>query len=73
MKPNIGQGDKGTTSLFGGTKVSKDDCQVQAYGDSDELNSYIGLIRSVNKDEDLDNILEKIQDDLFVLGSQLAS
>lgn len=73
MKPNIGQGDKGTTFLFGGKKVSKDDCQVQAYGDVDELNSYIGLIRSVNNYKEIDPVLEKIQEDLFVLGSQLAS
>lgn len=73
MKPNIGQGDKGTTSLFGGKKVSKDECQVQAYGEVDELNSYIGLTRSVNNYKEIDSILEKIQEDLFVLGSQLAS
>ncbi|MBI2084511.1 MAG: cob(I)yrinic acid a,c-diamide adenosyltransferase [Candidatus Aenigmarchaeota archaeon] len=73
MKPNIGQGDKGETSLFGGKKVSKDECQVQAYGDVDELNSYVGLIRAVNKHEEIDSLLEKIQEDLFVLGSQLAS
>lgn len=73
MKPNIGQGDKGTTSLFGGKKVSKDECQIQAYGDIDELNSYIGLIRSLNEHKELDPLLEKIQEDLFVLGSQLVS
>ena len=73
MKPNIGQGDKGETSLFGGKKVSKDECQVEAYGNVDELNSFIGLIRSVNKSEELDSLLEKVQEDLFILGSQLAS
>ncbi len=73
MKPNIGQGDRGTTSLFGGKKVSKDECQVQAYGDVDELNSYIGLIRSVNENKELDSLLEKIQENLFVIGSNLAS
>ena len=73
MKPDIGQGDKGTTSLFGGKRVSKDECHVQAYGDVDELNSYIGYIRSVNKHKELDSMLEKIQENLFVLGSQLAS
>lgn len=73
MKPNIGQGDKGETSLFGSKRVSKDDCRVMAYGDVDELNSYIGLIRASNEDEEIDSLLEKIQEDLFVLGSQLAS
>ena len=73
MKPNIGQGDNGETSLFGGKKVSKDDRRVVAYGDVDELNSYIGLIRSFNEHKELDSLLEKIQEDLFILGSQLAS
>lgn len=73
MKPNIGQGDSGDTSLFGGRRVRKDDCQVDAYGDVDELNSTIGLIRSINTHHEIDMILEKIQNELFVLGSQLAS
>ncbi len=73
MKPNIGQGDTGETSLFGGKKVGKDECQVQAYGDVDELNSYIGLVRSFNTHKELDPLLENIQENLFILGSQLAS
>lgn len=72
MKPNIGQGDKGETSLFGGKKVSKDDYQVRAYGNVDELNSFVGMVRSANVNKDLDMLLEKIQEDLFVLGSRLA-
>ncbi|MBI2542658.1 MAG: cob(I)yrinic acid a,c-diamide adenosyltransferase [Candidatus Aenigmarchaeota archaeon] len=73
MKPNIGQGDKGTTSIFGGERINKDECQIQAYGDLDELNSCIGLIRSINKHRETNELLEKIQEDLFVLGSQLVS
>lgn len=73
MKPNVGQGDKGTTSLFGGKKVSKDDYQVRAYGNVDELNSFVGLVRTTNVNKELDLLLEKVQEDLFVLGSQLAS
>jgi len=73
MKPNIGQGDKGDTSLFDGNKISKDDYQVEAYGNVDELNSYIGLIRSSNKQNELDSVLEKIQEDLLAIGSNLAS
>ncbi len=73
MKPNIGQGDNGKTSLIGGEKVRKDDYQVDAYGDIDELNSHIGLIRSINKYPYLNIVLEKIQENLFVLGSQLAA
>ncbi|MBI2546825.1 MAG: cob(I)yrinic acid a,c-diamide adenosyltransferase [Candidatus Aenigmarchaeota archaeon] len=73
MKPSIGQGDKGTTSLFGGKKVSKADIRVQAYGEVDELNSFIGLVRAINSRKEIDPMLEKIQENLFVLGSQLAS
>ncbi len=73
MKPNIGQGDRGTTSVFGGNKISKDDCQIDAYGNADELNSYIGFIRSINAHKELDRLLEKIQEDLFVLGSQISA
>lgn len=73
MKPNIGQGDKGTTLLFGGTKVDKDNFQVEAYGNIDELNSNVGLIRSFNENKELDSVLETIQNNLFTIGSQLAS
>lgn len=73
MKPNIGQGDSGETWLLGGRRVRKDDCQVDAYGDVDELNSNIGLIRSLNNYPEIDSLLERIQQDLFVLGSQLSS
>ncbi|MBI2545377.1 MAG: cob(I)yrinic acid a,c-diamide adenosyltransferase [Candidatus Aenigmarchaeota archaeon] len=73
MKPNIGQGDKGTTSLFGGTKVDKDNLQVESYGNIDELNSNVGLIRSFNENKEIDSVLETIQNNLFTIGSQLAS
>lgn len=73
MKPNIGQGDGGETFLFGGKRISKDDIQVQVCGEVDELNSYIGLVRSFNEYNELDSLLAKVQEDLFVLGSQLAS
>ncbi len=74
MKPSIGQGDKGETSLFGvGKKVTKDSLRVIAYGEVDELNSFIGLARSFIKDKRIDSILEKIQNNLFAIGSDLAS
>ena len=73
MKPNIGSGDKGDTSLLGSKKVSKSDYQVEAYGDVDELNSFIGLIRSNLKHEETDGVLKHVQEKLFVIGSHLAS
>lgn len=71
-------GDKGKTSLIGGTRVSKAHARLDAYGTIDELNSVIGLLRSslntYRSDElsALDAFLETIQSDLFNVGSQLA-
>ena len=53
MKIYTKTGDKGTTSLYGGTKVAKDNIRIEAYGTIDELNSYIGLIRSYMLDNKL--------------------
>ncbi len=66
-------GDDGTTGLIGGTRVKKYDIRLEAYGTIDELNSYIGLIRSIQTDEHADKVLEKIQNKLFVIGSNLAT
>ncbi len=65
-------GDKGTTSLIGGTKVSKADLRIEAYGTVDELNSYIGLCKDVLTDENSLIALQEVQDRLFTLGSALA-
>lgn len=65
-------GDKGTTSLIGGTKVPKSHLRIEAYGTVDELNSYIGLCRDLISDEISRNILQEIQDRLFTIGSSLA-
>ncbi|HEY9364621.1 MAG TPA: cob(I)yrinic acid a,c-diamide adenosyltransferase [Chitinophagaceae bacterium] len=65
-------GDKGTTSLIGGTKVSKADLRIEAYGTVDELNSYIGLCRDILTDEKCRETLQEIQDRLFTMGSALA-
>jgi cob(I)alamin adenosyltransferase len=65
-------GDKGTTSLIGGTKVSKSHLRIEAYGTVDELNSYIGLCRDLVQDESSRSILKEIQDRLFTIGSSLA-
>jgi len=73
MKIYTKTGDGGSTSLFGGTRVSKDDARIDAYGCVDELNSCLGIARSLKPPGDLDGVLEKIQNDLFVLGADLAS
>jgi cob(I)alamin adenosyltransferase len=65
-------GDRGDTRLFNGTKVRKHDDRVEAYGDVDEVNSFIGAAASFLKDESLVNMLAEIQKDLFSVGAQLA-
>ena len=65
-------GDAGETSLFDGSRVSKADSRVDAYGDVDELNAWLGLARATRLDTDLDEPLVRIQQDLFALGAQLA-
>ena len=65
-------GDKGTTSLIGGTKVPKSDLRIEAYGTVDELNSYIGLCRDVVGDAKLKEVMLEVQDRLFTIGSALA-
>ena len=65
-------GDKGKTSLLGGTKVPKSDLRIECYGTVDELNSYIGLVSDHIPDERSKNILKEIQDRLFTIGSSLA-
>lgn len=66
-------GDKGNTALIGGTKVPKSHLRIEAYGTIDELNAYIGLCKDVITDISGRNDLQKIQHDLFVIGSLLAS
>ena len=65
-------GDKGKTSLIGGTKVFKSDLRIESYGTVDELNSYIGLVTDYTPDEHQRDILKQVQDRLFVIGSSLA-
>lgn len=65
-------GDKGTTSLIGGTKVSKSHLRIESYGTVDELNSHIGLLSDQLTDEHSIMILKEIQDRLFTIGSSLA-
>ncbi|MBI2729861.1 MAG: cob(I)yrinic acid a,c-diamide adenosyltransferase [Sphingobacteriales bacterium] len=65
-------GDKGTTSLIGGTKVPKSHLRIEAYGTVDELNSHIGLCRDLLTDEKSREVLLETQDRLFTIGSSLA-
>lgn len=73
MKVYTKTGDKGKTSLFGGTRVPKYDLRIEAYGTVDELNSFIGLIRDQKIDSQSFETLIKIQNELFTLGSMLAT
>lgn len=66
-------GDKGETSLIGGTRVPKYNDRIEAYGTVDELNSYIGLIRDLSENKNINDILLKVQNCLFVLESSLAT
>lgn len=73
MKIYTKTGDKGTTSLFGGKRVEKDDLRIDTYGTVDELNALIGAAVSEIKDSELLAVLKDIQIDLFTLGSDLAT
>jgi cob(I)alamin adenosyltransferase len=65
-------GDTGETSLFDGTRVSKAHERVDAYGEVDEVNAWLGLSRASGLDPDIDGALAQIQRDLFALGAELA-
>jgi cob(I)alamin adenosyltransferase len=66
-------GDSGETSLFGGTRVSKNDPRIEAYGTVDELNAFIGAARTCWPSSPIDPQLESVQSDLFEIGAQLSS
>jgi cob(I)alamin adenosyltransferase len=65
-------GDDGTTGLLGPGRVPKDDPRIDAYGTVDELNAGLGVARALGVDPDADDLLGRIQDDLFAVGSALA-
>ena len=73
MKIYTKTGDKGTTALFGGTRVPKHHIRIDSYGTVDELNSHIGLIRDQDIDSHYKSILINIQDKLFTVGAILAT
>ena len=66
-------GDDGTTGLFGGNRVPKDDLRIESYGTVDELNSLIGRLIEHSEMEDHIGFFREIQADLFTIGSHLAT
>jgi cob(I)alamin adenosyltransferase len=73
MKIYTKTGDSGQTGLWGGQRVSKDSLRVSAYGTVDELNALLGVARTSGVDARLDEQLTRIQNELFVLGADLAT
>lgn len=73
MKIYTKKGDKGETSLIGGDRVKKYHVRIEAYGTIDELNSYLGILRSFTDDSLNGPVLPEVQDRLFTIGSLLAS
>jgi cob(I)alamin adenosyltransferase len=65
-------GDKGKTSLIGGTKVPKSHIRIESYGTIDELNSFIGLVSDQLQEQEIKAFLKAVQDRLFTIGSSLA-
>lgn len=72
MKIYTKTGDDGTTGLFGGARISKGAPQVEAYGSIDELNAAVGMARATKLDPFSDEVLAKVQVDLFTLGAEIA-
>ena len=66
-------GDKGKTSLLGGTKVPKSHVRIESYGNVDELNSFLGLLSDHVSDKEIREQLKEVQDRLFTIGSTLAT
>jgi cob(I)alamin adenosyltransferase len=73
MKIYTKSGDNGETSLFGGKRVWKDDLRIAAYGTVDELNAVFGIAVTEINDKELCSVLQSLQNELFVLGSDLAT
>jgi len=73
MKIYTKQGDKGETGLFGGDRVSKSSLRIEAYGTIDELNSFIGLTITELLNTEVKELLQGLQSQLFIVGSDLAT
>ncbi len=72
MKIYTKTGDRGDTGLFDGTRVSKSDPLVEAYGEVDEVNAWLGYARAEGVDAEIGAMLEHLQRDLFAVGAMLA-
>ncbi|MBM3777611.1 MAG: cob(I)yrinic acid a,c-diamide adenosyltransferase [Acidimicrobiia bacterium] len=72
MKIYTKTGDRGETSLFDNTRVPKSDPRVDAYGEVDELNACLGVVRAAGVDDDMAGLVEQLQQKLFALGARLA-
>ncbi len=73
MKIYTKTGDMGETSLYGGRRVEKDAVRIEAYGTVDELNAHLGVVRTLALPPGVNELLERIQNELFVLGADLAT
>jgi cob(I)alamin adenosyltransferase len=73
MKIYTKTGDEGQTSLLGGSRVPKHHLRIETYGTVDELNSFLGLLRDHLNDEDQVKLIIRIQEQLFTIGSHLAT
>jgi cob(I)alamin adenosyltransferase len=73
MKIYTRTGDQGETSLFGGSRVAKNDPRIEAYGTVDELSSFLGVARAQGVPAGVASVLEQVQRDLFDIGAHLAS
>ena len=73
MKIYTKTGDKGKTSLLGGTRVSKSHERINAYGTIDELNSFLGLVSDLDHNDERAKFIQNIQSRLFTIGSSLAA
>src|SRR5260221_13233573 len=73
MKIYTRAGDSGETGLFGGPRVRKDSLRIEAYGTVDELNAVLGFARAESLPPEIDNLLARVQSELFDFGAELSS
>lgn len=73
MKIYTKKGDQGTTGILGGVRLPKHHLRIESYGTVDELNSFVGALRDQVNEDDLKSQLISIQEELFTMGSHLAS
>src|SRR5437773_12520556 len=73
MKIYTKTGDRGETGVFGGPRLAKDHPRIEAYGKVDEVNAVLGLVRCEKLPPDVDDLLARIQNELFDVGAELAT